>query len=192
MVVLASLLESSNSNEERHASVAKIDKSSTTDSLGRALEYEKYLNFVSAIENSSTFNYFTVATVKDLTSGVTKEICVKGNFLSGAVHQELNIDYDREGMKEVVEYMKAKRNRYFEFRKKEALENISFYEYDPTVVGTINIDFDFPKLVADDGYPVNFSEGKMEAYAHFLFNKGYLTGENSCFGGMLELVNRPK
>ncbi len=103
---------------ERHASVAKIDKSSTTDSLGRALEYEKYLNFVSAIENSSTFNYFTVATVKDLTSGATKEICVKGNFLSGAVHQELNIDYDHEGMKEVVEYMKAKGTDTSSFVKK--------------------------------------------------------------------------
>jgi len=44
------------------------------------LEEVKYRHFVMALEHFSTFNYFTVVTVKDLRSNKAKEVCTKGNF----------------------------------------------------------------------------------------------------------------
>ena len=69
----------------------------------KELDNEKYLNFIAAIENGSTFNYFTVIKVKDLNTGLTKEICTKGNFVSGALHIELNADYDKKGERKANE-----------------------------------------------------------------------------------------
>ena len=60
------------------------------------IENEKFLNFLAAIENHSTFNYFTVIKVKDLNTGLTKEICTRGNFVSGALHIELKAEYDNK------------------------------------------------------------------------------------------------
>lgn len=160
------------------------------------LEGEKYLNFITAIENSSTFNYFTVIKVKDLNTGLTKEICTKGNFVSGALHIELKADYDYKGERKVLNFAKGKSNRYFEFRNKAALDNISFYDYDPNQLSKIQREYNFDKIVAiikqNKKFALTLSDPNMKLFAHVLFNKGYMTGENDSFGGTLEYIDRKK
>lgn len=167
----------------------KVDK--TND-----LENEKYLNFLAAVENSSTYNYFTVIKVKNLNTGVTKEVCTKGNFVLGALHIELKADYDEIGEKNVLDFAKSKKDRYFEFKNKKALDNISFFDYKTTLVTKTQTEYNFDKVIQiirkNKFFSIQLSDDKMNAFAHVLFNKGYLTGENDCFGGTLEYVDRTK
>lgn len=167
----------------------KVDKTNNLDN-------EKYLNFLAAVENSSTFSYFTVIKVKNLNTGVTKEICVKGNFVSGASHIELKADYDEKGEQKVLDFAKSKKDRYFEFKNKKALDNISFSDYKTNLVAKIQTEYNFDKAIEiirkDKSFSMRLSDDKMKAFAHVLFNKGYLTGEIDCFGGILEYVDRTK
>lgn len=160
------------------------------------LETEKYLNFLAAIENTSTFSYFTVIKVKDLNTGVTKEICAKGSFVSAALHDELNARYDEEGNLIVEQLVKKKKNRYFEFKDKTALEDLSFYEYNLKQLKKVQEKYDFSKVVQiiqkDKKFVVALSYKEMKYFAHVVFNKGYMTGESDCFGGRLEFVDRTK
>jgi len=160
------------------------------------LEIEKYLNFLAAVKNSSTLSYFTVIKVKDINSGVTKEICTKGNFVVGAIHRELNLDYDRLGLSKAFEYARSKKDRYFEFKNKEALENISFFGYKTELVKRIQAKYNFDKTVdiikKKKEFSIRLPDDEMKAFAHILFNKGYLTGENNCFGGALQYIDRAK
>ena len=167
----------------------KVDK--TND-----LENEKYLNFLAAIQNGSTFSYFTVIKVKNLNTGLTKEICTKGNFVSGALHLELKEGYDNKGEQKVLEFAKTKKDRYFEFKNKKALDNISFFDYKTSLVAKIQTQYNFDKAIEilnkDKDFSIRLSDDEMKAFAHVLFNKGYLTGENNCWGGALEYVDRTK
>jgi hypothetical protein len=160
------------------------------------LEKEKYLNFIEAVQNSSTFSYFTVIKIKDLNTGELKEICTKGNFVSGALHIELNANYDIKGEKKVLDFAKSKKDRYFEFRNKKALNNISFFDYDLKVLDEIQTKYNFDKVTEiiknKKRFSIRLSDSEMKAFAHILFNKGYLTGENDCWGGSLEYVDRTK
>jgi hypothetical protein len=160
------------------------------------LENEKYLNFLAAIQNSSTFSYFTVIKVKNLNTGVTKEICTKGNFVSGALHIELKADYNEKGEQKVLDFAKSKKNRYFEFKNKKALDNISFFDYKTKLVSKIQTEYNFDKAIEiikkNKDFSIRLSDDDMKAFAHVLFNKGYLTGENDCWGGALEYVDRKK
>lgn len=157
---------------------------------------EKYLNFLAAIQNNSTFSYFTVIKVKNLNSGVTKEICTKGNFIAGALHRELNVGYDTKGQQKVTDLAKSKKDRYFEFKNKEALDNISFFDYNTNLVDKIQTEYNFDKAIEiikkDKKFSIRLPDNEMKAFAHVLFNKGYLAGENSCWGGALEYVDRLK
>ncbi len=163
---------------------------------GKDIDSEKYLNFLAAIENSSTFNYFTVIKVKDLNTGLIKEICTKGNFVSGALHIELNTDYDDKGERKILNFAKTKKDRYFEFKNKKALENISFYDYDSSRLYKIQNKYNFDKvgeiIKRNKKFSLRLSDDEMKYFAHVLFNKGYMTGENDCFGGALEYVDRAK
>lgn len=167
----------------------KVDKAND-------LENEKYLNFIAAVQNSSTFSYFTVIKVKNLNTGVTKEICTSGNFVSGALHIELKADYDKKGEQKVLDFAKSKKDRYFEFKNKKALDNISFFDYRTNLVSKIQTEYNFDKAIEiikrDKDFSIRLSDDEMKAFAHVLFNKGYLTGENNCWGGALEYVDRKK
>jgi hypothetical protein len=167
----------------------KVDKANDLDN-------EKYLNFLAAIQNSSTFSYFTVIKVKNLNTGVTKEICTKGNFVSGALHLELNAGYDDKEEQKVLDFAKTKKDRYFEFKNKKALDNISFYDYKTKLIAKIQTEYNFDKAIEiikkDKDFSIRLSDDEMKAFAHVLFNKGYLTGENNCWGGALEYVDRTK
>jgi len=160
------------------------------------LEVKKYKNYIAAIQNGSTFRYFTVISVKDKKTGLVKEICTKGNFLSGALHIELNCDYSEKGDRQVLEYAKDRKDRYFEFSNPKALANISFSAYDSSTLNKVKQKYNFQEIEAEIKSSKKFALGpgekEMKYIAHLLFNMGYLTGENSCFGGTLEYVSDPK
>ncbi|TRX40377.1 hypothetical protein [Flavobacterium restrictum] len=160
------------------------------------VEKVKYLNFIKAVQNSSTFSYFTVIKIKDLNTGEIKEVCTKGNFVSGALHIELNVKYDTKGEKKVLDFAKGKKDRYFEFKNKKALNNISFFDYDSKLLDEIPTKYNFDKAIEiiknKKKFSIRLSDSEMKAFAHILFNKGYLTGENDCLGGSLEYVDRTK
>ena len=157
------------------------------------LEQRKYKNFVEAFKNCSTFSYFTVITVKDLKDNITKEICVKGNFVNGAVHIELDLDYNSSGDRRVEQWALAKKDRYFEFKRRKALENISFFSYDTELMRAIQKKYDFDSVISrirkTKKFSIELPDDEMKAFAHVLFNKGYLTGESNCWGGTLVYVD---
>lgn len=160
------------------------------------LETEKYLNFVAAVKNRSTFSYFTVIKVKNLNSGEVKEICTKGSFVNGAIHIELNLGYDSAGGKKALDFLISKKDRYFEFKNKKALKNISFFDYKINLVEKIQNEYDFDKVIEiitkENEFGIRLPNNEMKAFAHVLFNKGFMTGENNCVGGALEYVVRNK
>lgn len=94
------------------------------------LEEEQYQNYMVAIQNYSTFNYFTVVKVKNLNTGEVKEVCTYGYTVIGALSYELNSKTNKQQEQNVFEYAASKHNRYFELRNKKALENLSFFTYD--------------------------------------------------------------
>lgn len=172
------------------ATIALFDfHKSPTDGL----EEVKYRHFVKSLENFSTFNYFTVVTVRDLRSNKVKEICTKGNFLSGAVHCELGVGYDLSGQKKALTWAMSKKDRHFEFKNPKALENISFFDYDTVMVRVIQKRYNFvaiaDQIKATKHFSIKLDDKEMKAFAHILFNMGYLTGESSCWGGDLVYVD---
>jgi hypothetical protein len=160
------------------------------------LKDEKYLNFLASLENESTSGYFTVITAKDLKTGLTKEVCTKGNFVSGALHIELNADYDVKGSHKVLSAAKANKAIYFEFKKRKALDNISYFDYDDKYVATIAKRYKIDSAVAiikkNNKYSINIPANNRKYFAHALFNRGYLSGDNDCFGGPLVYIDRNK
>jgi hypothetical protein len=158
------------------------------------LSNEQYLNFLAAIENSSTFNYFTVIKVKNLNTGVTKEICTRGNFICGALHIELKAGYDEKGGNKVLEFAKTKKDRYFEFSNNKALKNISFFDYDASQLSKVDSKYNLARAVIsikeNKKFALTLTDKEMRYFAHLLFNKGYMTGESSCIGGTLKYVDR--
>jgi hypothetical protein len=157
------------------------------------LEEVKYRHFVMALENFSTFNYFTVVTIKDLRSNKVKEICTKGNFLSGAVHRELGAGYDSSGQIKALTWAMSKKDRHLEFRNPKALDNISFFDYDPQLVQVVQKKYNFKAIESQikttKHFSIRLDDKEMKAFAHILFNMGYLTGESSCWGGDLVYVD---
>ena len=166
------------------------------DSNNIKLEHKKYLNFLAAVQNRSSFGYFTVIRVKGLNSGVVKEICTKGQFLLGALHRELDIDYGLEGTHQVLEIATQKKDRYFEFKNKDALNNISFFDYKSALVDSMQRQYNFNKVVRiinkTKDFSICLSYDEMKAFSHILFNLGYLTGENNCAGGTLVYIDKDK
>jgi hypothetical protein len=147
-----------------------------------------YLNYVAAIENVSTFQYFLVVKVKNLKTGKTREYCTKGNFLQGAVDRENNPKYNYKSI------LKNK-NRYFEFKNDSAIWNISGWPYTISELARLEnkIDFDIlaKQIRKNKKWSMQISDDKtMIMYAHALFNRGILTGESDCFGGTLEYIDR--
>lgn len=151
-----------------------------------------YKNYVYAVENEGTFQYFLVIKVKDLNTNQTKEICTNGNFLDGAIHMEYKIDYDSLGMSKIENLQKLNKDRYFEFKDTAALNNIGINNYSMDELAnferTHNID-SLAQIVKKGKWSLWIPDNKMMLlYAHSLFNRGILTGENNCFGGTLEHV----
>ena len=90
---------------------------------------ELYLNYLAAIRNTSTFQYFLVVKVKNSKHGTIREYCTKGNFLKGALHREYKLGYNNACISKVYSIAVNNKDRCFEFKKKKALNNISSWNY---------------------------------------------------------------
>ena len=116
--------------------------------------------------------------------------------MDGALHIELNADYGQKGIDKVYSFAKSKTDRYFEFKSRKALDNISFFDYDPKKLANIKSKYNFDKIEEiikkDKKFAIRLLDDDMKLFAHLLFDKGYMTGENDCFGGTLEYVDRNK
>lgn len=158
---------------------------------------ELYQNYVSAIRNFSTFQYFLVVKVKDRKQGTTREYCTKGDFLKGALHREYNLGYDIDGISKVYSLAIDNKDRYFEFKKKKALKNISTWNYSIDdliqLEKTVNFDSIVSQIKTNKKWSMEiFDDKTMIMYAHSLFNRGILTGENNCWEGTLVYIEKNK
>jgi hypothetical protein len=157
-----------------------------------------YLNYVAAIKNESTSQYYLVVKVKNLNNGLTREYCTKGDFLKGALHQECKLDYDNKGVSKVYSLAVDNKDRYFEFKNDSAIWNIiGDWEYSIDDLDKMEKKINFDSLAIQIRKTGKwsmeiFDDKTMLLYAHALFNRGVLTGEDDCFGGTLVYVDRNK
>lgn len=169
-----------------------------TTAFGGSHTDELYLNYVAAIKNKSTFQYFLVVKAKNLNNGLTREYCSKGDFLKGALHREYKLDYDNKGISKAYALAVDNKDRYFEFKNDSAIWNIGGdwgYSMDDLAQLEKKIDFDsLAKQIRQTGKWSKeiFDDKTMLMYAHALFNRGILTGENNCRGGTIVYVERNK
>jgi len=152
-----------------------------------------YNNYAKAIRNESTFQYFLVVHVTDLNTGQTREICTKGNFLAGAIHREYNLGYDNNSIRKAERIALANRTRTFKFKNVEAIRNLGLDHYSMRDLKEFEETINVNQLITQvnkDWKKQLTNDKEMLLYAHSLFNRGILTGENNCYGGTLEVVNK--
>jgi len=160
--------------------------------------YGKYSNdsirsmiFKIAYDNKSTAPSYIVFQAKDLNTGIEKEICCEAPFLSGAMHRELNVDYDEKGTEYIDSIILTNRHKTFEFRKEDALNNISFGEYpDKETIDKIaaknDLDYYNKKFGTNDSIKfMHFDNDTgfiQESFAHIMFKIGIITSRD-CVAG---------
>ncbi len=160
--------------------------------------FDKYSNdsirnmiFEIAYDNKSTVPSYIVFKAKDLNTGLIKEICCEAPFLSGALHRELNIEYDTKGTKYIDSIILVKRQGIFEFKNKEALKNISFYEYPnkeviDKIAKKIDLDHYYREYGTNDSVKfIHFENDTgfvQETFAHIMFKCGIITSRD-CVAG---------
>lgn len=148
---------------------------------------------MTAIENGSSLQYFTVVKIKDSTNGSIREICTTGNFLKGALHYEYYPLYSNNGEMKMRKLLIENKQRYFQLKDTAALNNLGINKYSMEDLKQFekenNVDSIAKSINGEWG--MSFSEDKdMLLLAHSLFNRGILTGEYSCFGGTLIHVTK--
>ena len=168
-----------------------------TDRLETEL-FDKYSNdsirsliFRIAYENKSTAPSYIVFQARDINTGIIKEICCEAPFLSGAMHRELNVEYDEKGTGYIDSIILANRLKTFEFKNKDALNNISFREYpDKETINRIASKNDLncynEKFGANDSIKLIHFENDtgfvQESFAHIMFKIGIITSRD-CIAG---------
>ena len=158
-----------------------------------SLDFTLYNNYVSAIENGSTLQYFTVIKIKDINTGNIREICTKGNFLWGALHYEYNPNYNNNGEIKIHKLLLENKQRYFQLKDTAALNNLGINNYSIEDLKKIEKENNVDSIAKSikDKWVMTFSDDKkMLLLAHSLFNRGILTGENNCFGGTLIHIDK--
>ncbi|MFC0878942.1 hypothetical protein ACE01N_20275 [Saccharicrinis sp. FJH2] len=151
------------------------EKTPTEENLNIEL-FDKYSNdsirnriFEIAYNNKSSAPSYIVFNAKDLNTGVTKEICCEAPFLSGAMHRELNVEYDENGIKYIDSTILANREKTFHFINKNALANISFYKYpDKETIDKISKTYNL------DDYFNKFGANDLIKYTHFENDTGFV------------------
>ena len=181
-IIFIGIISCKNSNSEKHNK--------------NAFNFQEdiiYNNYVNAIENGSTFQYFTVIKVKDINTGKVREICTKGNFLCGALHIEYDSSYDINGQKKMQKLLLENKQRYFELKDTAALNNLGINTYSVEDFKKFekenNVDSIAKSIHAKWGMAIS-DDKTMLLLAHSLFNRGILTGENNCFGGTLKYIDK--
>ena len=152
-----------------------------------------YNNYVNAIENGSTFQYFTVVKVKDINTGKAREICTKGDFLWGALHIEYDPSYSNIGLTKIHKMLLENKQRYFQLKDTAALNNLGINRYSTKDLKKFekenNVDSIAKSIKGNWGIAIS-DDKTMLLLAHSLFNRGILTGENNCFGGTLMYISK--
>jgi hypothetical protein len=158
------------------------------------------VNFEVAYNNNSTAPNYIVYKAKDLNTGSIKEICSEAPFLSGALHRELEIEYDEKGIKYIDSIALAQ--NIYEFKKKEALDNINFFEYPNyerilEIAKGLDLEYYHNKFgqnnVPELKYFASDSGFVQLTFCHIMFNCGILTrrdciaGNNIYFGNPIDL-----
>ena len=122
---------------------------------------------------------------------------MEGEQLIFAIYTEYNLKHEiPEDYDKVDKIISENKSRYFEFKNPKAIERIigeSYTEKELKKLGK-KIDFDMLAKQAKSikGWQKSFeSEKLMCMYAHELFNRGILTGQNGCIGdGTLRKIDR--
>jgi hypothetical protein len=154
-----------------------------------------FKNYLTAIENESTIQYFLVITATETKTGKSREVCTQGNFLHGAIHREFNLSYKAQDIVKVNEILRENEPRKFEFGNDSALWNLGISDYTIAELKNLESKVDFSQLakriLTTGEWTKEFQNDDklMKLYAHALFNQGILTGENNCFGGTLMFIN---
>ena len=182
----------------------KTDKSSTIGKPEKSL-FDNFSNdsirkqiFKSSYENNSTAPNYIVFKAKDLNTGTIKEICCEAPFLSGAMHREFNIKYDTIGINKIDSIILANRQEIFNFKNKEALKNINFYDYpdyEKIIQRAKRIDLEYYHKTFgknDSVKLMHFSSDKRNeqvTFAHILFNCGIKTTRDCIAGNNIWIGN---
>ena len=167
-----------------------------TTNLIKGQENELYLNYLTAVYNESTFQYFTVIKYKNLNTSQVKEVCIQGEDLRLALRKELNLNHEGKDYDKLQEILKNNNERYFEFKNIEAIAIFETNEYTVNQLKRYEKSVSFEKLANEIKKSKSFGNVQFSApitlHAHALFNRGILTGVNNCISGELHFVDRDK
>jgi hypothetical protein len=150
-------------------------------------EQTKSKMFCLSLNNSSTAPNYVVVIVKNLNTGEKKEICTEVPLLIGAVNNETG------KFSTSLDCMKFK-NRYFEFSKISALENIGFNLYSKTELDsfakTIDIADTVDSIKNGKLMSKTFIGEKKEQimFAQLMFNNGVMISRGCWAGNICELT----
>ncbi|WP_427872821.1 hypothetical protein [Flavobacterium sp. MMS24-S5] len=148
-----------------------------------------YENYAKALNQGGTFQFFLVIKIKNLNTNEVREICTKGNFLQGAIHHEYKIPYTEKGLLKAYQIALKNKERYFEFKNDSAIANLGVEYYSVNdlkkLESKINFNLLAEKIKKNKKWYSYLDDKDLTMYAHALFNRGILTGENSCMGGSL-------
>lgn len=160
-------------------------------------EDDIYLNYLVAARNNSTIQFNLVINFKNLITNETKEICIEGEQLLFALYQENNLEFDEgKHFDKIDKLLSENKSRFFEFKNPKAIERLNFYSYSNKEFKDFKKNIDFDEIVieikSNKKWKQSFdSEKILFMYAHELFNRGILTGQNGCMGGgTLILIDR--
>jgi len=154
-----------------------------------------YKNYIASVYNESTFQYFTVINFKDLNSSKVYEVCLQGDIVRHALAEEYNLDYIGADYDKLQEILAKATNQYFEFKNKKAIEILMMDYYPIADLEELEKKVNFDKLAKEINKSKKWSillDKKGLLYAHALFKRGILTGENNCMGGFLYYIDREK
>lgn len=152
-----------------------------------------YKNYSKAINNGGTFQFFLVIKIKNLNTNEVREICTKGDFLKGAIHREYKLPYTEKGLIKAYQIALKNKKRYFEFKNDSAIGNLGLEYYSVNdlkkLESKINFNLLAEKIKKNKKWSSYLDDKDLTMYAHALFNRGILTGENNCMGGSLIYVD---
>ena len=120
------------------------------------------------------YHYYVVIHVENLNTGETKEICVKYNFLEGAIDRDTNAIIDEE-------------NLIFKFKEADALTNIGFNAYSEIDYINCTKTIDVTKLIEEwnlnpDEFSNKYSDDCQIYVAHKIFKSGIMVSEAGLTG----------
>lgn len=145
--------------------------------------------FIAAIRDQSTAPYYVLIKVKNLKTGLVKDICIEAPFLSGAIFRETNCDIykaDTIALENI--------DMYFEFSKDSALWNIGFDNYTKEELHAFENKTNFDSIaneirigrLTDQGFWENNSDKNPKKnqlmYVHILLEKGIMV-RRGCVAG---------